>query len=197
MITFDEDRTLEVDGYIGAGKIDAAAGYIPICDYDATVTGKTALYIQVADPCQASDPSPVGPDAPLTGIMLTWTAGDACGTPPDFHDVYYGSSYTAVRDATTGSAEYEGNTTDPCWPISETLNYGDTRFWRIDENFGGTVVPGRIWNFSAMNYLLIETFNTDVYANTDALDDVWIANDNATVYAETVFKNDRITGSDQ
>ena len=198
-VILGENQIADVSIYIGGGKVYSSAGYLAMCEYDTLVADKTVIFAQVIDPCQAKNPAPVGPDAQLLDIELTWTAGDACSTSPDSHDVYYGSSYIAVRDANTGSGEFQVNLTDPCtaWKVSESLAYGDTRFWRIDERYGGDVVKGNVWNLTTRNYLLIETFNKDVYADEAAMLVVWSEDGGADVEVEILDFSDQISGSDQ
>jgi hypothetical protein len=80
-------------------------------------------------------------DVPL-GLILTWDAGDYAVT----HDVYFGTSYVDVNDATTpDSAGQSDMIYDP-----GPLDYGQTYYWRVDEVNGApdnTVFKGEVWNF--------------------------------------------------
>jgi len=193
-IIFDEDITDTVNSYIGAGQIYAPAGYEAVCEY---LSDDTVITAQAVDPCRASNPSPRGPGIPVGSITLTWTAGVKGATAPDSHDVYYGSSYAAVRDANTSSPEWKVNQAGTSYPVSESLSYGDTRYWRIDEVYPGPdVVKGNVWNFTIAEYLTIEDWES--YDSDTELRAVWsYGTSNATLYRETATYNADIIGSSQ
>ena len=90
------------------------------------------------------DPSPAheAADVPLDAI-LSWSPGEFAVS----HDVYMGTSFDDVNDATTpDSAGQSGTTYDP-----GLLEYGQTYYWRVDEVNGApdnTVFKGAVWSFS-------------------------------------------------
>ena len=92
---------------------------------------------------RAESPSPAdGGNLPDAAWGLDWLAG----TFADSHDVYLGTSYVAVRDATTSDPEFMGNQLAtgyvPAGLVPET-----TYYWRVDERAGGSVLPGEVWQF--------------------------------------------------
>ena len=73
---------------------------------------------------------------------LDWLASPLA----DSHDVYLGTSYTAVRDATTGSGAFQGNQPGTGF-VPGALLPDTTYYWRVDERVGGAVVRGPVWQF--------------------------------------------------
>jgi len=75
--------------------------------------------------------------------LLSWTAGRTAVA----HDVYFGSSASAIAAATPASPEYLGR------QIATTLARGPlpastVHYWRVDSvDAAGTVTPGRVWSF--------------------------------------------------
>jgi hypothetical protein len=65
-------------------------------------------------------------------VDLSWTAGHDFPVEVNGHDVYLGTDFSAVKDATRFSLEYKGavsaTTFDP-----GTLDLNTTYYWRIDE----------------------------------------------------------------
>jgi hypothetical protein len=94
----------------------------------------------------ASDPWPAhGAIGVYLNSMLSWSPGENAAR----HDVYFGTGYNDVNDATTDSFEYKGrqdaNNYDPCGLELHTKYH-----WRIDEvNEGDANSPwkGNIWSF--------------------------------------------------
>ncbi|BCX49356.1 Ig-like domain-containing protein [Haloferula helveola] len=101
----------------------------------------------------ASDPSPEIAGALLLPATtdLTWTPAPATTD----HHVYLGTDYAAVRDATTASPEFLGNTATNNWtpPLLSKGLY----FWRVDSGDGTNTFAGPVWYF---------------YADTDIVDGI-------------------------
>ena len=83
----------------------------------------------------ASDPAPQNgaTDVPRD-VVLSWTPGMYA----DKHDVYFGTNFDDVNDATTTvdpNNVYKGRQDPNRYPIADTLNldFGQTYYWRIDE----------------------------------------------------------------
>jgi len=78
-------------------------------------------------------------------IRLSWVPGEAART----HDVYLGTSFAEVSDATGASAVrvavgQDANSFDP-----GRLQYGQTYYWRVDEvDASFKVSKGIVWSFS-------------------------------------------------
>lgn len=65
---------------------------------------------------KATNPDPNGTTGEPINVILTWTPGANTVS----HDVYFGTDFNDVNDATTASAEYMGN-------VDVNYNYFDTR----------------------------------------------------------------------
>jgi hypothetical protein len=113
----------------------------------------------LAPPVKASSPSPANgaTDAKLTQI-LTWSPGDYAAS----HDVYFGVTADAVRNATKTSPEYKGSKAlgnesyDP-----GKLAWDTTYYWRIDEvNSARPDSPwiGAVWTFKTGDFLVVDNF---------------------------------------
>ncbi|MCK4293183.1 MAG: discoidin domain-containing protein, partial [Planctomycetes bacterium] len=99
---------------------------------------------------KASDPDPDDEttDVPV-GVVLSWTPGDFANT----HDVYFGTSFDDVNEATKASPEYK--TTKSFGDESYApglLDFETAYYWRIDEvnapPHQSTVFKGDIWQFT-------------------------------------------------
>jgi len=90
------------------------------------------------------------PRPPDGGKMLPSVGelGWGAGLGAESHDVYFGTDYVAVRDATQASPEYRGNFTATTFLPPGPLVEGTYYFWRVDEVTGGQVATGDIWIFS-------------------------------------------------
>jgi len=98
-------------------------------------------------PVVATIPSPSdgAEDVPVD-TLLTWIAGVSAGS----HDIYFGSDFDDVNDATTAGAVYMGNQVDTAYQ-PDNLVLGQTYFWRVDEvNLppDSTVFKGQTWSFT-------------------------------------------------
>jgi len=84
---------------------------------------------------------------------LSWTAGAQEGfSAPHMHDIYFGTNYDDVNNATYASPEYRGTQPfgDEDWgPLQ--LEPNTDYYWRIDEfhgTFAPTVIKGDVWSFT-------------------------------------------------
>ena len=80
-------------------------------------------------------------------VDLSWTAGDFVAAT-NGHDVYFGTSFSDVNAGTGGTSmgSQTAATFDP-----NTLTYGETYYWAVDEVNDGNVWYGDVWNFTVMN----------------------------------------------
>ncbi|MBK0370021.1 T9SS type A sorting domain-containing protein [Flavobacterium sp. SE-1-e] len=78
-------------------------------------------------------------------INLQWTAA----TKAVSHNVYFGTSLSAVEQATTSSSEFKGNQNLATANFNVTALYtGATYYWRIDEVLAnGIIEKGNTWRF--------------------------------------------------
>jgi hypothetical protein len=145
-VVVDGDVVTKIEEYIASGWIKCLAEKCcnsPVVDYDNEYPGRTAVYC-VADPILAWNPSPVDDDNCVEqNAILSWQAGIVAVS----HDVYLGTVFNDVSNATTASPEYKGR------QASTTYNPGTlvpctTYYWRIDEvNDLNVAWKGCIWTF--------------------------------------------------
>ncbi|MHC4159547.1 MAG: LamG-like jellyroll fold domain-containing protein, partial [Planctomycetota bacterium] len=100
-------------------------------------------------------------------VVLSWSPG-AWASDVNGHDVYFGTNFSDVNDATTASAEYIGrqgpNSWDPCG-----LDFGATYYWRIDEVNDPNLWKGDVWSFTT-GVGLIGWWKFDESSGTTAYD---------------------------
>jgi hypothetical protein len=131
------DKRVEVQGFIGSGRITAygGAGYLEM-DYDernAEMTTVTA----VAVGNKANRPDPADGAAKVTFPLLKWSPGQTAA----LHEVYFGTSPDALtlmgRQPLTLYYHIPG------------VQPGTTYYWRVDEveADGVTVHTGDLWSF--------------------------------------------------
>jgi hypothetical protein len=143
-------RTLQ--DYIDNGWL---TGYGDPCNltvtYDADANETTVIAKSPPD-STATNPIPrCGTLEAAPNVTLGWTAGTSA-SDPGAHEVYLGTSYDDVDNATTSSAEYKGvQNLDANSYSAGGLELGLTYYWRIDEvdgAGGGARVRGRVWSFT-------------------------------------------------
>ncbi len=124
---------------------------------------------------------------------LTWFAGkDALS-----HDVYFGTSFDDVNNATTGSPEFKGNQPlDANSFIPGSLEYLTTYYWRIDEITASGTVKGYVWSFTTWSNTgpnLVSWWKFDEGSGTIAFDS--IGNHNGTLLNGPVWTAGVIDGA--
>jgi hypothetical protein len=127
----------------------------------------------LSPPLRATRPNP--PDG-ATDVgqqpILSWVKGDKAVK----HNVYFGTDFDDVSNATTSTAgtykgQYDVNSYDP----PGLLTLGETYYWRVDEVNGIDLWKGKVWSFTIVNYLVVEDY--EQYTNTPPLKifETWIA----------------------
>jgi hypothetical protein len=101
-------------------------------------------------------------------IILKWKPGVKAANVAG-HDVYFGDNLDAVKDANSldpsGPTEiYRGRQDANDYNIPETLEWGKTYYWRIDEVNNTTIWKGGVWRFTVRNYSVVDNFED--YNNT-------------------------------
>jgi len=95
----------------------------------------------------AFDPSPANEATDVQReVVLSWTPGESANT----HDVYFGTNFDDVNDATTASNVYK-NRQDMATFALGRLDFGQTYYWRIDEVNAppdSTIFKGEVWSFT-------------------------------------------------
>ena len=110
--------------------------------YDYALTSEELAFLSVLG---GYAEAPFPPDGGILGDAagsLRWVSGLESLS----HDVYFGSDYSAVRDATPASPEYVGNLLTESF-VPGGLAQDTMYFWRVDENTPLSQLEGRIWQF--------------------------------------------------
>ena len=106
---------------------------------------------------------------------LSWVPGIYASS----HDVYFGTNFDDVNDATKippfdPNNVFMGNQGPNTFgPDANGLEFGTTYYWRVDEcnASGGPEWPGDVWIFTTSDHIDVDDF--DSYADTAALWTAW------------------------
>ena len=145
-LTLAGNQVSEIEAFISEGII---IGYGGEGTVSVTFDGTTTMVVGIGGP-SASEPDPAHEqkDVPRDAV-LRWKPGTGAVT----HDVYFGTGFDDVEQATTtvdpGSV-YKGNTNTNIYTVTERLEFDRTYYWRIDAvNASNTVNKGNVWSFTA------------------------------------------------
>ncbi|MHC4699731.1 MAG: MBL fold metallo-hydrolase [Planctomycetota bacterium] len=170
VLTSEEDQTEKIKGYVQNGWITAYGvksgelledGRMALVQMDFGVNnpGMTTVWASAADPTQARAPAPAdGATVQISDVTaLSFTAGGHAA----WHDIYFGRDQEAVAGAdsadTTGI--YRGRFDVSGYILPETLEWGATYYWRIDEGEADDAIhAGEVWSFTVADYLLVDDF---------------------------------------
>ncbi|MHC4632327.1 MAG: LamG domain-containing protein, partial [Planctomycetota bacterium] len=135
--------------------------------YDQAMTEAEVRKIMIPKPPGlASAPSPAdeATDVPRE-VVLSWTPGEFA----DQHDVYFGTSFDDVNNATNldtmgPDKVYRARQGVDSYAVGERLDFGQTYYWRVDEvNAPPTshvIFKGGVWSFTAEPFAyVIENIN--------------------------------------
>ncbi len=111
---------------------------------------------------------------------LSWASGIETGT----YDVYLGTNYDDVNNATTASAQFMDNVSSTTYNPSD-LELGQTYYWRVDDVDALQIFKGDVWSFSTAYGSDFGIDNFDDYTSTTDLKNTWSEQGNATIYQET------------
>ncbi len=137
--------------YIDLGKIVGYGGANAVSvTYDE---GAGITTVVAAEAALASVPSPAnGKMDVLRDVVLSWTPGGSA----DQHDVYFGTSFDDVNAATNldpmgPDKVYRARQDISSYIVPETLDFGQTYYWRVDEADVSTsrLDRGDVWKFTA------------------------------------------------
>ncbi len=151
------EGTMRIAGDVKAAiETDIAAGYITGYGGEGTVhvaLDGGATVVTASAPEKARDPSPTdGTGNVCPDVVLAWTAG-VYAADPNAHDVYLGTDFDAVDNATTSSSEYMGsrNLGDNSYDPAGLLEFGQVYYWRVDEvnsTHPNSPWKGNVWHFT-------------------------------------------------
>ncbi|HUT28866.1 MAG TPA: LamG domain-containing protein, partial [Sedimentisphaerales bacterium] len=135
-----------ITAYDGASGSEVHVEYAP--GTDQTTVWATTIYTWARHP----SPDDGAKNLCADNVDVTWTPGVYAAE----HDVYFGTDYDDVKNATTASAEHRIRQEPNSYDASalETLEPGETYYWRIDEVNDNAWAPsgspwkGKVWSFS-------------------------------------------------
>jgi len=93
----------------------------------------------------------------LRDVVLSWTPGEYANA----HDVYFGVSLDDVNNATATvdpAGVYKGRQDVTSYAVGETLDFGETYYWRVDEVNAApdfTVFKGDVWSFTVEPFEIV------------------------------------------
>ncbi len=163
----DEPMDTSAAGVVRIGEsawVDTA--FIGLIDevriYDKVLTLEEIQLAMRIDPLLAWAPSPA--DGSLVPMNVAGTPSWSAGDGASLHDVYFDPNQAAVAaaDASDTTGVYRGrqSTTSYALPEGVDPNSGPL-YWRVDEVANdGTIVEGRLWSFSVLDYALVEDFES-------------------------------------
>ncbi|UCG56702.1 MAG: hypothetical protein JSU70_17780 [Phycisphaerales bacterium] len=167
------------NNWLGRSQYDADAYYIGSMDdfriYDYTLSQGEIERAMVGDPSLAHSPHPLnGSTLDIErAVPLSWLPGDKAAE----HGVYLGTDEEAVAgaDASDTTGIYRGRQGPASYLPPETLQWGGTYYWRIDEyNNDGTTSEGRIWSFTVADYLTVDDFEDYNDFSPDRIFQTWL-----------------------
>jgi hypothetical protein len=133
--------------------------------------GAVVAFNMRGDPALAWKPGPIdGETEASLDAALSWKAGDGAVT----HDVYFGTDFNSVNDANTANTldVLVGPNQAQLSYTPDSLEYGQTYYWRVDELSDSGVIKGDVWSFTVLNYpIVIEDFEN--YGDYPP-DEVWM-----------------------
>jgi len=152
-IGIDESADGSINQYFSIFALEVKAGTVTVggCTegHGGNMLGYAALPRAGGDKAQNPVPEDGATDVPRD-IALAWTAGEFAAV----HNVYLGTDFAEVNNATAGSAISTGQAEATYEPAS-ALAYGQTFYWRIDEVNAppdATVFKGDTWSFTVEPY---------------------------------------------
>lgn len=74
---------------------------------------------------------------------LSWKAGNGATS----HDVYIGTDFSSVYNATTSSPEFKRNQTGTTYALDDSYSSIETYYWRVDEVGSNGTVKGAVYSF--------------------------------------------------
>ncbi|MCX5644522.1 MAG: hypothetical protein NTZ17_07525 [Phycisphaerae bacterium] len=144
--------------------------------YNRSLAASEIQVVMSGDPNLARDPSPMDTATPdeKHAAPLTWTKG----VNATEHDVYFGTDAGAVQNATPAIplGVYQGRQADASFTPSETLVWGQTYYWRIDEvheGLAGSPWKGAVWSFTVADFLVVDDFES-YNDDNQRIYDAWI-----------------------
>ena len=141
-----------------AGSLQAEKVYYwRVDEFDGFATYKGEVWT-FTTPGAVSAPKPADGAA---GISMTTSLSWMAATNATSHQVYLGIDKDTVRNAGTGSPEYQGSaalgseSVDPGKLAWDTLY-----FWRVDAVTNAGTVAGPVWSFTTADFVVVDDFES-------------------------------------
>jgi hypothetical protein len=149
--------------------------YWRIDEVNATTIKGDVWDFTIGNLAKASYPNPVDNATGVsTDVILGWTAG----IYTDSHDVYFGTSFDDVNEATTSvdpNGVFQGNQAGTSFDVknydANALEFSTTYYWRIDDVNLPSTYRGDVWSFTTAAHLTVDDF--DSYVSDAELYAVW------------------------
>ena len=111
-------------------------------------------------PSTAFTPSPPDETTDLpVDATLSWSAGKLEGASPLAHELYIGTGFNRVVQASADNhPDVEFKSLDTTQFQPGNLALGATYYWRVDERYAGATVKGDIWSFTTIPFVGVEGF---------------------------------------
>jgi hypothetical protein len=141
--------------------------------FDGVLAADEIGALMVAPVELASGPSPGdrGSDVPRDSA-LSWAPGVYAAT----HDIYFGTSYDDVNNATATSPVLVGTgQAATTYQPTSLFDFGRTYYWRVDEVNAPdrpATYKGNVWSFTAETYSMAITTPTKATASSQMSDDM-------------------------
>jgi len=155
-LIMEGDKLSLVQGYIDNGWITADGGAAEfLLDFGVRNSGKTTLtttFMAVTDKAYSPSPEHNAEDVPRD-VTLSWKPSEYA----DKHDVYFGTSFDDVNNATNldpmGPDQiYKVRQEAINYAVPERLDFGQSYYWRVDEvnapPTSDVVFKGDVWSFT-------------------------------------------------
>ncbi|MCP4456291.1 MAG: hypothetical protein GY809_32940, partial [Planctomycetes bacterium] len=163
-----DEGFLEIGGDMESeGKIEFIGVIDEVRIFNHALTDK-----ELNDVFKGTGPELAASPTPESGVAdvardtsLSWEAGDFAAT----HDVYLGTVFEDVNDATEESNLLVSRTQDTTSYDPGRLDLVQTYYWRVDEVNGApdnTVFKGEIWSFTVEPYSILVTPMTATASST-------------------------------
>ncbi len=159
---------------VGKGGKDqgTTAGWKGLIDdvriYDIALGELDLVQVMRGESDLAWAPKPANGSTPdvMHVLPLEWLPGENAAE----HDIYFGTDRNAVANSDTSDTTgvYRIRQAETSYTPPEGAAWGTgPYYWRVDEyNTDGTITPGRLWQFTVADFLLVDDFES----YTDDLD---------------------------
>ncbi len=138
-------------------------------------------------PVQARLPQPA---TAATGAAVSATLDWRPGREAASHQVYLGTDAGAVAKGTTPTKTVDTHGFTP-----DSLNFGTTYYWRVDEVNKAVTYPGDVWSFTTQEYAVVDDFESYTDQAGGEIFSAWIDGYATGLNGSTVGKDTATNGT--